>query len=76
MDCQQLPAVRENLVNHATNQTRPSADSKMLEGRDGIDYVRCRICGEHRRVITGAIFSSTTLTGNRTLSDMALAQMN
>jgi hypothetical protein len=24
----------------------------MLEGRNGIDYVRCRICGEHRRVIS------------------------
>ena len=26
---------------------------RILDGDEGIDFVRCRICGDHRRVISG-----------------------
>jgi hypothetical protein len=36
--------------NAATAYPQPA---QRIVGIDGIDFVRCRICGDHRRVISG-----------------------
>ena len=35
------------------HQQRSTARPKWANGEDGIDFVRCRICGDRRRVISG-----------------------
>ena len=34
-------------------QSHPRLRRRMIDGDEGIDFVRCRICGDHRRVISG-----------------------
>ncbi len=37
----------------ARPQKRLTPRARSFDGNDGIDFVRCRICGDHRRVISG-----------------------
>ena len=33
--------------------SQPGPLKRSVDGEEGIDFVRCRICGDHRRVISG-----------------------
>src|SRR5215831_17433808 len=34
-------------------QSHPRSRRRMIDGDEDVDFVRCRICGNHRRVISG-----------------------
>src|SRR5216684_999083 len=38
---------------HTKQQISRGRHARHFNGKDGITYVRCRICGDHRRVISG-----------------------
>src|SRR5688572_27738878 len=39
---------------HVRRQQHPKHRHSKFDSGDGIDFVRCRICGKHLRVISGA----------------------
>jgi hypothetical protein len=39
------------LMGYAMQRKRPR--HRILDGDEGVDFVRCRICGDHRRVLSG-----------------------
>jgi len=41
------------LMGYARQRTRLGLRRRSIDGDEGIDFVRCRICGDHRRVISG-----------------------
>src|SRR5262249_2618101 len=41
------------LMPYVIQGTRLGLRCRSLDGEDGVDFVRCLICGDHRRVISG-----------------------
>lgn len=41
------------LMGRSGQRKRLGSRRRILDGVEGIDFVRCRICGDHRRVISG-----------------------
>src|SRR5882724_10726313 len=37
----------------SNTRNRNSRRGRKIDGTEGVDFVRCRICGDHRRVISG-----------------------
>jgi len=40
-------------MSYARKRKRLGLHRRSIDGDEGIDFVRCRICGDHRRVISG-----------------------
>ena len=40
-------------MGYARQRKRLGLHRRRIDGGDGFDFVRCRICGDHRRVISG-----------------------
>jgi hypothetical protein len=40
-------------MGHTRQRKRLGARRRIIDSEDGTDFVRCHICGDHRRVISG-----------------------
>jgi len=41
------------IMSYARKRKRLGLHRRSIDGDEGIDFVRCRICGDHQRVISG-----------------------
>ena len=46
-------ALKGDFIHMGYTRQRKGSSYLILGGEDGVDFVRCRICGDHRRVISG-----------------------
>ena len=51
---------------------KDGADPRLVNGRDGIDYVRCRVCGDRRRVISGLHLKKHEITRDEYIEEFEL----
>jgi hypothetical protein len=58
------------------DQKRPRTRNRSIDGDEGVDFVRCRICGDHRRVISGRHLSKHDTDRETYMEEYHLLQTN